>query len=113
MEQDAAEDDYICAICISVLYDPVQTACGHHYCGICAGYVDPATLVVMGKPRATVWCNRRPRALDTYEKLFAEVGCGQERLTSAVGTVMTRGKIAKFRDMLQQTKDFDLKSKVG
>ena len=43
-----------------------KSSCGHHYCGICAGYVDPATLVVMGKPRATVWCNRRPMALDTY-----------------------------------------------
>ena len=42
-----------------------RSSCVHNYCHICAGYVDPSSLVVLGKPGPTVWCNRKPLAAES------------------------------------------------
>ena len=57
-----------------------RTSCGHLYCEVCAGYVDPATRVLFSKPSPTAWCNRKPAPRSHYEYWLAEHGCGRPRL---------------------------------
>lgn len=33
--QADSEDDFTCALCVNLLYDPVSTPCGHHFCRSC------------------------------------------------------------------------------
>ena len=32
---DESADDSLCAVCLQLLYEPVRTTCGHHYCHAC------------------------------------------------------------------------------
>ena len=32
---DENADDSLCAVCLQLLYEPVRTTCGHHYCLAC------------------------------------------------------------------------------
>ena len=32
---DDDDDDFLCPVCLLVLYDPIRTSCGHHYCFGC------------------------------------------------------------------------------
>ena len=91
-----------------------KTSCGHVYCTVCSGYVEPTSMVTFCKPKPTVWCNRKPNPKASYEYLFAEVGCDRPRLTEAVQRVLRGTKVAKFADMKSGAKWFaDMRTKLG
>ena len=50
-------------------------ACGHVFCKMCDGYVDPVSLVVLKGPGPIVKCNRRPKPLSSYKFFFKEHVC--------------------------------------
>ena len=80
---------------------------------MCAGHVDPATLVVYARPDPTVWCNRRPKPRKEYTNLFAEVSYGTGRLTYQMRCQIDSNKVAPPRDLTKSTRDFSLKTATG
>ena len=47
-------------------------ACGHTWCRLCDGFVDPITMNVLEGPGPIIKCNRYPRKLEKYDFLFKE-----------------------------------------
>ena len=90
-----------------------KTACGHAWCTVCAGYVDPETRVRFSQPDPTVFCNRRPNPQADYKFLFGEVGVGTPRLTYAMATALGSRKVAKYRDITKPNWWFDLHTTHG
>ena len=88
-------------------------SCGHWWCDVCAGYVDPNTRVLFSKPNPTVWCNRRPNALKSYTQLFVEIGSDKPRLTDAVKRVIPPTLIGRWQNADRPTKDFNIQTKTG
>ena len=91
-----------------------KSFCGHHWCSVCHGYVDPNTLVLLGaKPNVTVWCNRKTAPRENYDLFFFEASVGDPLLTESMARVIPKAKILKRQDLRNPTRDFDLKTKHG
>ena len=56
-------------------HDPInfiQRACGHHFCAVCNGHVDPFTKNVAQGEYPVVGCNRQLQHRERYSILFQE-----------------------------------------
>ena len=79
-------------------HDPVsfiQRACGHHFCAVCNGHVDPFTKNVAQGESPVIGCNRQLQHREKYNVFFQEF-CPQARysfsgpVTEALGERMKK-----------------------
>ena len=77
-----------------------RKACGHVWCAMCDGYVDPVAGTAISGPGPIIKCNRRHREWGEYEFLFGESFAGSAVLTDAMGRALPPGKVRDPRDRL-------------
>ena len=88
--------------------------CGHRWCELCGGYVDPVTRVALNDGGPIITCNRKKRPWKEYEYIFREWFAGSARLSQAMRTAMVaiahrqgtdvetaRKKVHRPRDILR------------
>ena len=80
---------------------PTQTraACGHGWCPVCSGFVDPTTRVIFSRPNPTITCNRKPQPWESYALLFRETGCGREHFTTCMKKALGASRVVAFRNL--------------
>ena len=77
-----------------------RKACGHLWCAMCDGYVDPVAGTAVAGPGPIIKCNRRRREWGEYEFLFGESFAGSAVLTEAMVRALPSGKVRDPRDRL-------------
>ena len=98
-----------------------KTPCGHYWCELCGGHVDPASRTALTGAGPVIECNRRRRPWVEYDYVFREWFAGSGVLTTGMRTalggyavrrgksaVWGKSKVAKERDILLDTKWMDL-----
>ena len=107
------DNERVCAVKLTTKceHDPTSWSpqkCGHNWCEMCQGHVDPVSKVVLTSAGPIVTCNRLPRSEYTY--LFREGMAGSEHLTQAMQRKFGKNAIEEASDIIKGP-DHDLRTK--
>ena len=83
-----------------------KRACGHVWCKVCQGFVDPEGRQALVGPGPIIACNRKPRGFEDYETVFCEVGHPLVGLTASVRRAVAPFRAAPAVDVSPTTSDF-------